>query len=311
MLLVGGISVARADAYPERPIRLIVPYGPGGASDIFARVIGKSLSERLKQSVIVENRPGAGGSIGAAYVARAKPDGYMMMLADESIYTISPELYPNLPYKTTDLAPVINVAIAPQLLVTAAQSPIKSFQDVLSREKSQPGHLNVAVSGTGTVTHLATVLLNQMAHMRLRHVPYKGGGPALSDVVGGQVDLMLLATPAAMPLLNNGQLRALAVTTSKRVDGLENVPTMAEAGVPGYEALAGQGIFFPAGTPSAIVDRINREIDQILRQPEIKKRWSDLGAEYVPNNPGQDQAWLQQQAAKWGKLIQMSNIHVE
>lgn len=307
-LLSGFMPAAHAADYPDKPIHLIVPYGPGGASDIFARLIGKDLTERLGQPVVVENRPGAGGSAGAAYVAKSKPDGYTMLLSDIAVFAISPQLYPNLPYKKDDLVPVINIGVSPQLLITGSTSKLKSFKEVLDSEKAHPGGLNIASSGIGTGTHLAAVLLNTLAGTHVVHVPYKGGGPALSDVVSNHVDMMFIGTPPAMPLINSGQVRVLAVSAKKRVPALPDVPTLAESGAPGFEAVAGQGIFFPAETPAAIVDRMNKEIGEILQQPESRKRWSDFGAEFEPNTPAQDRQWLQQEADKWGKLIREADI---
>ena len=306
----GPPSASAAD-YPEKPIRVVVPYAPGGASDILARAIGQKLSESLRQPVVIENKPGAGGTLGADLVAKAPADGYTLLLSDVAIYTIAPALYAKLPYATANLAPVINLATFAHILITAPNSPLASFGDVLAQDKAKPGRFSVASSGNGTSTHLTAEMVNSVAGTKLAHVPYKGGGAALTDVMGGQVDIMFIGTPPAMPLLQSGKLKALAVTTAKRMTALPAVPTVAESGLPGFESIAAQGIFAPAGTPQTIIARLNTEIARIIRLPDVAARWTQLGAEPIDNTPPQFAAWLNSESAKWGKVIRDSGAKAD
>lgn len=304
--LLDASPVALAADYPDKPIRIVVPYAPGGASDILARVIGQQLSENLKQPVVIDNRAGAGGTIGADQVAKAAADGHTLLLADVGVYTISPSLYPKLPYTTNDLAPVINLATFAHILISAPQSKLGSFTDLLGQEKARPGRFSAASSGNGTSTHLTIEMINSASGMKLAHVPYKGGGAAITDVMGGQVDIMFIGAPPAMPLLQSGKLKALAVTTSQRMSTLPSVPTIAESGLPGFESIAAQGIFAPAGTPREILAKLNTEIARIIRLPDVRARWSQLGAEPIDNTPQQFAAWLSSESVKWGKVIRDS-----
>ncbi|MEO5699170.1 MAG: tripartite tricarboxylate transporter substrate binding protein [Casimicrobiaceae bacterium] len=299
-------SPAALADYPDKPIRVVVPYAPGGASDILARVLGQKLSETLHQPVVIENRPGAGGTIGADLVAKSAPDGYTLLLSDVAVYTIAPALYPKLPYTSTDLAPVINLATFAHILITPANTPLGSFKDMLIQEKAKPGRFNMASSGNGTSTHLTLEMLNSVAGTKLTHVPYKGGGAAIADVIGGQVDMMFIGTPPAMPLLQSGKLKALAVTTSKRMTALPSVPTVAESGLPGFESIAAQGMFAPAATPRDIIVRLNTEITRIIRLPDVNARWAQLGAEPIDNTAPQFATWLTSESIKWGKVIRDS-----
>lgn len=308
LLLIASAGQAFSADYPEKSIRIVVPYAPGGASDILARVIGQKLSESLKQPVVIDNRAGAGGTIGADIVAKSPADGHTLLLADVGVYTISPSLYPKLPYTTNDLAPVINLATFAHILITAPTSPLTSFGDILAQEKTRPGRFSAASSGNGTSTHLTIEMVNSVGGMKLAHVPYRGGGAALADVMSGQVSMMFIGTPPAMPLLQGGKLKALAVTTSKRMVALPGVPTVAESGLPGFESIAAQGVFAPAGTPAAVLARLNAEIARIIRLPDVRARWDQLGAEPIDNTPQQFTAWLSSESAKWGKVIRDSKV---
>ena len=301
-----GAATAHAAGYPEKSVRIVVPYAPGGASDILARVLAQKLSERLGQSIVVDNKPGAGGTIGADIVAKAAPDGYTLLLADVAVQTIAPALYPKLPYTRADLAPVINLATFAHIMITAPNSPLTSFADVLQREKAKPGSLSVASSGNGTSTHLTAEMVNSTSGIKLTHVPYKGGGAALADVMGGQVDAMFIGSPPAMPLLQSGKLKAIAVTTSKRMAALPTVPTVAESGLPGFESIAAQGIFAPSGTPRDVITRLNGEIARIIELPEVRARWAQLGADPITNTPAQFATWLDSESLKWGKVVKES-----
>ena len=296
-MLLAGVQ-AQAAGYPEKTVRLVVPYAPGGASDILARVLSQKLSENLGQPFMVDNKPGAGGSIGADIVAKAAADGYTLLLADVAVQTIAPTLYPKLPYARTDLAPVINLATFAHVLITAPNSPLTGFGDILKKEKSQNGSVSVASSGNGTSTHLTAEMVNSLAGIKLTHIPYKGGGAALADVMGGQVNAMFIGSPPAMPLLQSGKLKAIAVTTAKRMSALPAVPTLAESGLPGFESIAAQGIFAPHGTPPDIINRLNTEIARIIQLPDVRARWTQLGAEPVDNTPAQFTSWLDSESAK-------------
>jgi tripartite-type tricarboxylate transporter receptor subunit TctC len=308
--LLAGLSVvgqAQAQStYPQKPVRLIVPFAPGGASDILARTLGQKLSETTGQSFVIENKPGAGGTLGAELVAKSAADGYTLLLADVAVHTIAPKLYPKLGYTQEQLLPVINLATFAHILITPPASTLKSFADVLALDKAKPGRFSVASSGNGTSTHLTIEMVNMTAATQLAHVPYKGGGAAITDVMGGQVDMMFIGTPPAMPLIQSGKLKALAVTTTKRMSTLPQVPTVSESGLPQFESIAAQGIFAPAGTPREVVQKLNTEIAKIIRMPDVRAKWDQLGAEPVDNTPQQFATWLSSEALKWGKVIQVS-----
>lgn len=295
-----------AQAYPEKAVRIVVPYAPGGASDILARVLSQKLSESWGQQIVVENKAGSGGTLGADIVAKSAPDGYTILLADVAVQTIAPALYPKLPYARADLAPVINLATFAHVMITAPNSPFASIVDVLQKERAKPGSTSVASSGNGTSTHLTAEMLNSIAGTKLNHIPYKGGGAALADVMGGQVDVMFIGSPPAMPLLQSGKLKAIAVTTAKRMAALPSVPTVAESGLPGFESIAAQGVFAPKGTPREVVNKINRDIARIIQMPDVRARWSQLGADPIDNTPAQFADWLDSEAVKWTKIVKDS-----
>ena len=305
------LAASGVQAYPDKAVRIVVPYAPGGASDILARVLAQKLTERWGQQIIVENKAGSGGTLGADLVAKAAPDGYTLLLADVAVQTIAPALYPKLPYARADLAPVINLATFAHVVITAPNSPLKSMADLLQRERASPGSTNVASSGNGTSTHLTAEMLNSLAGTRLNHVPYKGGGAALADVMSGQVDVMFIGSPPAMPLLQSGKLKAIAVTTSRRMAALPSVPTVAEAGLPGFESIAAQGVFAPKGTPREVVGTLNREIARIIQLPDVRARWSQLGADPVDNTPAQFGEWLDSEAVKWTKVVKDSGAKAD
>jgi tripartite-type tricarboxylate transporter receptor subunit TctC len=301
-----AIAVQAQTAYPQKSVRIIVPFAPGGASDILARALSTKLAESTGQQFVVDNRPGAGGTLGAEMVAKSAPDGYTLLLSDVAVLTIAPRLYPKLGYTTDQLAPVANVASFAHVLIAAPNSPPKSFNDVLAMEKAKPGRFNAASSGNGTSTHLTIEMVNVAASMQLKHVPYKGGGAALTDVMSGQVDLMFIGAPPAMPLIRSGKLKALAVTTTRRMSTLPQVPTLSESGLPKFESVAAQGIFAPAGTPRELIEKLNAEVIRIIRMPDVRARWDQIGAEPVEDTPQQFSTWLTAEMDKWGKVIQSS-----
>jgi len=298
-------------AWPARQIRIVVPFAPGGASDILARLIAKELTERLKQPVIVENKPGAGGTIGADIVAKSPPDGYTLLLADSSVLMTFPTLYPNLPYAYKDLVPVANIATFGLILIAPASSRFNTLAEVIAYDKATPGKLNMASPGSGSSNHLTLEKFNAAAGTRIVHVPYKGTGPAINDLIGGQVELAFASGAASKPLLDGGKVKALAVTSAKRNPLLPQVPTIAEAGVIGFEAIAGQGLFVPAGTPRDIVTKLNAEVNAIIGAPEMRERWTSMGIDRVESTPEQFSAWLARESDEWAVLIRRQGIKPE
>jgi len=309
-LLCTGAADAQP-AWPTRPIRIVVPFAPGGASDILARLIGKELGERLKQPVVVENKPGAGGTIGADLVAKSPPDGYTLLLADVSVVMTFPSLYPNLSYQAKDLIPVANIATFGLIMIAPANSRFNSLADVIAAEKTTPGKLNMASPGSGSSNHLTLEQLNSVAGTKIVHVPYKGTGPAINDLVGGQVDLTFASGAAAKPLLDGGKVKAIAVTSSKRNPLLPQVPTIAESGVVGFESIAGQGLFAPFGTPREIVSKLNAEVNAIIKSKEMQEQWTRMGIDRAEESPEQFAAWLAKESEKWAVVIRTNNIKAE
>lgn len=308
-LCVGGWAAGSwAQSTAERPLKIVVPFGPGGGSDILARLIAPKLSEALKEPVIIENRPGAGGTLGADAVAKSAPDGHTVLLADSGAYCISPALYPRLPYSAKDLAPVINLAIFGNVLVANPRLPANTLPELLAFEKSSPGKLSIGSSGNGTSPHLTAELFKDMTGMRLTHVPYKGSGPAINDLVGGQIDLMFTGYASVSHLIKAGKLKPIATTSINRLPSLPDTPTVSEAGFAGFESYISQGLFAPAATPFARVQRLNKEIAAVLRHPEVLDRMRQLSLEPHDNSPEQFSVWLGQQSVKWSKVIRDGGI---
>ncbi len=303
-----GVS---AQGFPSKTVRLIVPFPPGGVSDILARTLGEKLSATWKQSVIVENRPGAGGTVGADYVAKSPADGYTLLIADASAITANPALYSTLSYTARDFVPVISLATFGQILVAPAASPLQSIQDLLAMDKARAARLNVASSGNGTSNHLLLEKFKATAKIDLAHIPYKGAGPAISDVAGGQVDLMFTSGPLAQPLIAGGKIKALAVSSPKRIAITPQVPTLAESGFPGFEWVSAQGMFAPAGTPADVVQRINADVAAAIRLPEIQARFEKMGIDAVDNTPAQFAAWIAKESADTTALIRAAGIKVD
>ena len=305
------LAPAQAQDYPSKSVRIVVPFAAGGPSDILARVLAQKLTTRWSQPVIVDNRPGAGGSLGAGLVAKSPPDGYTLLLSDTAVMTIGPALYSKLPYTTKDLAPVINLAKNWLVLIAPAKSPLNSLSDIVARTRANPGGVNYASAGTGSTPHLAAEKLAAAAHIKLTHIPYKGSGPALNDVVAGQVDTMITSTAAAMPFIKGGKLKVIAVTAAERLALLPDARTAAESGVPGFEAVGAQGLFAPAGTQPEIVRKLNAEVAGIIKQADIQERWTQMALSSLDNTPEQFAAWLADQSVQWGKLIREADIKAE
>jgi len=293
---------------PDKTLRLVVPFGTGGGSDNLARILQPRLAALLKQPVIVDNRPGAGGAVGAAYVAKSAPDGQTLLLADASVLTISPALFPKLPYGANDLQPVINLAQFPLVLVGPASLPAQSLTDLLTLDKARPGTMSIASSGNGATPHLTAELLKLATGLQLNHIPYKGSGPAINDTVGGQVDMVFTGYATVASLIRAGKLKALAVTSPQRIAELPQVPTVTEAGFAGFEAWISQGVFTAAGTPVDTVGRLNQAIASILRQPEVRELLHQQGLEPLDNSPQDYANWLKQQSTQWSRVIRQAGV---
>jgi tripartite-type tricarboxylate transporter receptor subunit TctC len=305
-------SLAVAQAWPSKPIRYIVPFAAGGTTDILARTISEKLSVALGQPVIVENKPGAGGGVGAAEVARAAPDGYTIMGGTISTHAINATLYSSLPYDPVkDFVAITLIARVPNMLVINNDIPAKNVAELIALMKANPGKWNFASSGNGTSQHLSGELFKGMANVQMQHIPYKGSPPALTDVMGGQVSMTFDNITTAWTLAKAGKLKALAVTTSKRSPIAPDVPTLAESGLPGYEVGSWQGVFGPAAMPPEIVKRLNTEIVKIINTPDVQKKLVDLGAEPVGNSSEEFTAFVKTEVVKWGDVVKKSGAKVD
>jgi tripartite-type tricarboxylate transporter receptor subunit TctC len=309
-MLVSGVAFGQA--YPTRPIRLVVPSSAGaGVTDIMARLIGHRLSESLGQQIVVDNRPGASGILGSDVVAKAAPDGYTLLIANVS-FIVNPYLYSKMPYDPlTDFLPVTMVNSAPLQLVVHPSVPANSVAELVAYAKSRPGQLNYGSGGLGSTPYLAAELFKSISGIDVVHVPYKGGAPALTELVGGQLTFMIENVPGTMPFVKSGKLRALAITSPQRSPLAPELPTMIEAGVPGYEMSGWNGIFAVKGTPPEIVAKLNAELVKILRAPDMKEQMAALGAEPVGDTPEELRAFLKADMARWGKIIQEKGIRPE
>ena len=303
---------ALAQAWPSRPIKYVVPFAPGGTTDILARTVGDKLSIALGQPVVVENKPGAGGGVGADFTAKAAPDGYTIMGGTISTHAINASLYSNLPYDPVkDFAAITMIARVPNLLVINPGIPAKNVAELIVLMKANPGKYTFASSGNGTSQHLSGELFKSMAGVDMQHIPYKGSPPALQDVVGGQVSMTFDNITTAWPLAKAGKLRPLAVTTAKRSSVAPELPTLAESGLPGFEIGSWQGVFAPAGTPHEIVKRLNAEIVKILNMPDVKEKLIALGAEPVGDTPEQFSAYVKTEVVKWSDVVKKSGAKVD
>ncbi|WP_244788114.1 tripartite tricarboxylate transporter substrate binding protein [Cupriavidus pauculus] len=300
-----------AQPWPTRPVTIVVTYPPGGGADLMARLIAPGLGRELGQTVIVENRPGAGGQIGASYVAKAAPDGYTLMV-DASSYAVNPSLYPRLPYDPAKAFRAVGVlARYPNVLVANPGFPVANVQDVLALARQKPGTVAFASSGNGSAQHLSGVLFEQRAHVDLLHVPYKGGGPAMTDVIAGQVPLFFANVASSLQHIKAGKLRPLAVTSHSRTSALPNVPTMQEAGVAGYEVYEWNAAFLPAATPEAVVTRLSDALQKVMASAEIRQRVAELGGEVVAAPPAEAARFIDTQTRLWAKVIKDGNVKPE
>jgi len=309
--LLGAAPAAMA-GYPERPVTWVVPFPPGGAMDNIARTLGEAMGRQLNTSFVIENRAGAGGNIGAAAVARAKPDGYTILIVANGM-AVNPALYPNLNYDPqADFAPISLLAVVPNVLVTNPQrTGATSVADVIAKAKAKPGAYTYASAGVGTSIHLAGELFVSMAGVDMLHVPYKGSGPAVSDLLGGQVDYMFDSITSAKPHIVSGKLTALAVTTAKRSAALPDVPTVAEAGLPGYALTPWFAAFAPAGTPPEVIATLNGSMRQALADPKVKATLDAIGAEPIGGSPEELKAYLAKETEQGKQLVQERNIKLQ
>jgi tripartite-type tricarboxylate transporter receptor subunit TctC len=313
LALAGASALASAEqAWPNKPIRLVVPFPPGGGTDIIARVVGNKLSETRKWVIVIDNRPGAGGNIGMDLVAKSPADGYTIGLGQTSNLAVNPTLYTKLPYDPVkDFAPIGSVADAPLVLVVAANSPYKTLADVVAAAKAQPGRITLATPGNGTVAHLTGELFQKAAHIELQHVPYKGSSQAITDLLGGSVQVFMSSVPTALSQIKGGTMRALAVTSAKRADDLPTVPTINESGYKGFDARTWFGLVAPAGTPPAVIAALNAELGKVLAMPEVRKKITVEGGDVLGGSPEQFGTLIKTEIPRWGKVVKDSGARID
>ncbi|MGE8369694.1 MULTISPECIES: Bug family tripartite tricarboxylate transporter substrate binding protein [Cupriavidus] len=301
-----------ADAWPAKPIKWVVPYPPGGSTDMLARIVGQKLGERLGQPVVVENKAGAGGNVGTDYVAKQPADGYTIVMGNIGPIAINPSLYPDLPYNPLkDLAPVTMLMAVPNLLVVNPALPVHSVRDLIDYGKRQPAPLGYATPGAGTSLHLAGELFATTSGVKMTHIPYKGSAPGLNDTMAGHVPVMFDNMPSALPLVKAGKLRALAITSAQRSAQLPDVPTMAEAGLQGYEIAGWFGVLVPAATPKAIVARLDTELGAVLKMPDVRKKLDEMGGIVSGAGPQAFGRYIEAESRKWSTLVRGANITVQ
>ena len=304
-----AFPAAAQDDYPNRTVRIIVPFAAGGSTDVVARVLAERLGQELKQSFIVENRPGAGGNIGAELVAKSAPDGYTLLMGTTGVLAINKYLYKDMGFDPErDLAPVSYTSLITNILVVNPQVPARTVAELVALAKSKPGALTFASSGAGSSTHLSAELFKTMAGVDILHVPYKGSSQALTDVISGQVTMLFDNAPSSIPFVEQGKLRAVAVTSRKRLPNLPDVPTLDEAGVAGYESLSWSGLVAPAATPRAVIAKLNAAIERILANEDVRKRFASLGVEAVGGPPEAFSRHIRAETEKWGRIVKTANI---
>lgn len=298
------------EAWPTKTIKWVVPFPPGGAMDVIARTLGDKMSKSVKQPVIIENRAGAGGTIGSAMVAKADPDGHTILIVSIG-HALNPNLYQRLPYDAIkDFEPVSLVGIVPNVLVVNSTVKANSVKELIDQARAQPGKLTYASAGNGTSIHMAGEMFNSMAKLDILHVPYKGSSPAVTDLISGQVNMMFDSITSAKPFIESGKLRPLAVTTAKRSSALPDVPTVSEAGLPGYEVSPWFAVFAPANTPKPVIDRLHNELTKAMQLPDVKARFAGIGAEPVGSTPEELEKYLRTETERWTKLIRERGITI-
>ena len=312
ILSVAMVFNAAAQGYPAKPIRFIVPYPAGGPLDTVARLLGSKLAESMKQPVVVDNKPGAGGNIGADFVAKSPPDGYTILMGAVATHAINPSLYASIPYDPVrDFIPVTQVASTPNVLVVNPSIPVGNVREFIAYAKANPGKLNFGSGSTGSAGHLAGELFNTMAGVRMVHVPYKGAGPAMQDLVGGQIQLMFDNLASSLGQIKAGRVKALAVTTAKRTSLAPDLPTISESGLPGFDISTWFGVFVPAKTPQPVVDKLHAELIRALAMPDVREAMIKLGAEPVGSSPQEFAAYIKSEADKYAKLVKASGAKAE
>ena len=314
--LLASLAVAAAGAlplgalaqnFPTKPITIIVPFSAGGTTDILARIVGQGLTTELGQSVVVDNKPGAGGNIGGSLAAKAAADGYTLFMGTVGTHAINQSLYKKMPFDPVkDFAPLSRVATVPNLLVAHPSQPFKTVKEMIAYAKANPGKITYGSPGSGTSPHVSGELFKSMTGTDLLHIPYKGSAPAMTDLLGGQTSVMFDNMPSAIQHVRSGKLRPIAVTTAKRSPELPDVPTIAEAGVPGYEATSWFGMFAPAGTPKPVLDKLHAALIKVLNQADVKKKIAEQGGDVVAETPDQFAAFIQAESVKWGKVVKES-----
>jgi tripartite-type tricarboxylate transporter receptor subunit TctC len=302
---------AHAQAWPTKPISIVVPFPPGGTTDVLARALAEKLTTSLGQTVLVESKPGAGATLGADFVAKSKPDGYTLLMGAVH-HTIAPSVFKKLPYDLQkDFAPITTVALVPNVLTIAATNPAKTVADLVAQAKAQPGKLNYGSNGNGTAQHLIGTQFENVNGIEIAHIPYKGSGPLVTDLIGGQVTMSFDTATPVLPHIKAGKLKALAVTTAKRSSALPDVPTLAEAGVKGIDTGTWFGLLAPAATPKEITARLHTEVSTALAQPDLRKRLEEIGAEPVGNTPEQMGAQIKSDTEKFAKLVKDAKVVIE
>ncbi|MGE8375000.1 MAG: Bug family tripartite tricarboxylate transporter substrate binding protein [Diaphorobacter nitroreducens] len=314
--LLASLAVAAAGAlplgalaqnFPTKPITMIVPFSAGGTTDILARIVGQGLTTELGQSVVVDNKPGAGGNIGGSLAAKAAADGYTLFMGTVGTHAINQSLYKKMPFDPVkDFAPLSRVATVPNLLVAHPSQPFKTVKELIAYAKANPGKITFGSPGSGASPHVSGELFKSMTGTDLLHIPYKGSAPAMTDLLGGQTSVMFDNMPSAIQHVRSGKLRPIAVTTAKRSPELPDVPTIAEAGVPGYEATSWFGMFAPAGTPKPVLDKLHAALIKVLNQADVKKKIAEQGGDVVAETPAQFAAFIQAESVKWGKVVKES-----
>ena len=312
-LMCGPGAYAQApDAYPSRGITIIVPFTAAGATDILARIVAQKLSEKFDKSVVVENRPGAGGNIGTALVAKSPPDGYTLVMATIGTHAINSSLYKSMPYDAIrDFTPLTRVAMVPNVLVVNKDAPYNTVQELIAYGKANPGKLTFGSSGNGTTLHLSGELFKLRTGVQMTHIPYKGSTPAIADLMGGQISMVFDNMPSVIQHIKGGRLKALGVTSSTRNAQLPDVPTIEESGVPGYEVWSWFGLLAPAGTPDAVIERLNREIVAIIRQPEVNTRILELGSVPTPETSAVFGAFIRAETDKWARVVREAGVAID
>jgi len=308
---LAALPAHAAGDYPNKSIKLVVPYPPGGPTDIVARVVAQKLSERLGQTIVIENRPGAGGNLGAEAVARSPADGYTLVVATTA-HAINPSLFSKLGYSITkDLAPISQLTAGPLVIVATPTLAASNVKELIALARSKSGGINYASSGNGQSTHLSAELFNAMAGVKMNHIPYKGSAPALTDVMSGQADVMFDTMLSAMPFVKGGKLKAIAVTSAQRSPSAPDIPTVAESDLPGFEAIAWNGLMAPAGTPREVIDKLNAELRKVLEAPDVRQRFDAQGFAAQWNTPAQFSGFVQAEVEKWAKVAKTSGAKLD